>query len=206
MLTIAILAGGRSLRMGKNKANMLFQGRNLVRRIMERLAGLQGEMIIVGSGINEGIDQGIRILTDIYPNHGPLGGLHTALVEASNPIVACIACDMPFANPDLISFQRDLLLSEDLDVVAPSTKNGIEPLHGVYRRETCLPAVKKALIAGEGRLVSWFPDVRVRILVQNEMNKFDLKGLTFININTPEELEKAEAFEQGLIKREMDGK
>ncbi len=190
--------------MGKDKAYMLFHGRTLVSRLMERLAGLQGEMIIVGSLLKEVIDPGIRMLTDLYPNHGPLGGLHTALVAASNPIVACVACDMPFANPDLISFQCDLLLSEDLDVVAPSTENGIEPLHGVYRRQTCLPAVTKALKVGEKRLVSWFPNVRSRILVPKEMSRFDLKGLTFMNINTPEELGQAEAFEEELIKQEMD--
>jgi molybdopterin-guanine dinucleotide biosynthesis protein A len=196
MLTIAILAGGRSQRMGKDKANMLFHGRNLVRRIIERLEGLHGEIIIIGSVIQEAIDPGIRMLTDLFPNHGPLGGLHTALVAASNPIVACVACDMPFVNPDLIAFQRALLLSEDLDVVAPSNENGIEPLHGVYRKQTCLPPVWEALKTGERRLISWFPNVRTRILVPKEMSKLNFNGLTFININTPEELRLAEAFEE----------
>jgi molybdopterin-guanine dinucleotide biosynthesis protein A len=196
MLTIAILAGGQSQRMGKDKANMLFQGRNIVRRIIERLEGLKGEIIIIGSVIKEGMDPGVRMLTDFFPNHGPLGGLHTALIGASNPVLACVACDMPFVNPDLIAFQRDLLLSEDLDVVAPSTKKGIEPLHGVYRRQTCLPAVWEALKIGEKRIVSWFPNVRTRILKPKELSKYDIEGHTFVNINTPEEFGLAEAFKE----------
>lgn len=192
--------------MGNDKANILFHGKTLVRRIMERLEGLQGEMMIVGSESKEISDLGIRMLLDLYPNHGPLGGLYTALVAASNPVVACVACDMPFVSLDLIAFQRDLLLSEDLDVVAPSTENGIEPFHGVYRRQTCLPAVEEALKTGEKRLVSWFQKVRARILVPNETSRFDPDGRTFVNINTPQELGLAEALEEESRTLEQDDK
>ena len=196
MLTIAILAGGKSHRMGKDKANMLFRGKKLIRRIVDRLAGLQGEIIIIGSVALQFRDLDVRTITDLYPNYGPLGGLYTALALATNPIIACIACDMPFANPKLIAYQRDILLSEKMDVVVPSSKIGIEPLHGVYRRDTCLPAAREALKNGEKRIISWFPNVKTRILDADVTKDFDIKGITFVNINSPKEFDLAEEIEE----------
>jgi molybdopterin-guanine dinucleotide biosynthesis protein A len=196
MLTIAILAGGQSHRMGKDKANMLFHGKELFKWIVDRLAGLHGETIIIGSVNQEFINPGIRVLVDIYPNYGPLGGLYTALVLATTPLVACIACDMPFANPKLIAYQQDILLSEKMDVVVPSTKIGIEPLHGIYRRETCQPAAREALQKGEKRLISWFPKVKAKILDPDVTKGFDHNGLTFLNINSPEEFDLATEIEE----------
>jgi molybdopterin-guanine dinucleotide biosynthesis protein A len=79
-----------------------------------------------------------------------------------------------------------------VDVVVPSSDKGLEPLHAVYRKETSLPAVKEALDSGERRLVSWFHNVKVRILTQKETIPYDPGGLMFLNINTPEEFSKAE--------------
>jgi molybdopterin-guanine dinucleotide biosynthesis protein A len=192
MLTIAILAGGKSQRMGQDKAIMPFRGEALVRNVLDKLAGLKGEVIVIAPRSQEYLGLGIRITPDLLPGRGPLGGLYTALFAASHPAVACVACDMPFVNADLLAYQRDLLISDDVDVVVPSTKRGVEPLHAIYRRETCLPAVREALGTGEQRLISWFPRVKVRILTQEESNAFDPRGLMFLNINTPEELARAE--------------
>jgi molybdopterin-guanine dinucleotide biosynthesis protein A len=74
-----------------------------------------------------------------------------------------------------------------MDVVIPSSEGGLEPLHAIYRRATCLPAVQEALDSGEQRLISWFPSVKVRILIPEETNPFDPRGLMFLNVNTPDE-------------------
>jgi molybdopterin-guanine dinucleotide biosynthesis protein A len=192
MLTIAILAGGKSQRMGQDKAIMAFRGEALVRRVMNKLAGLAGEMIVIAPRSQEYLELGIRITPDLLPGRGPLGGLYTALFAASHPAVACVACDMPFVNADLLAHQHQLLLSNNLDVVVPSSERGIEPLHAIYRRETCLLAVREALQAGEKRLISWFPRVKVHILTPEDTNHFDQRGLMFMNVNTPEELVRAE--------------
>jgi molybdopterin-guanine dinucleotide biosynthesis protein A len=192
MLTLAILAGGKSQRMGQDKAIMLFQGVTLVRRVSDRLAGLATEVIVIGPGSQEYLSLGIRIVPDLYPGRGPLGGLLTALSTASNPAVATVGCDMPFVNADLLAHQRDILFTDNMDVVVPSSVRGLEPLHAIYRRETCLQTVREALDAGEHRLISWFPRVKVRILTPEETNPFDPRGLMFLNINTPDELAQAE--------------
>jgi molybdopterin-guanine dinucleotide biosynthesis protein A len=178
--------------MGQDKAIIPFRGVTLVRRVLDRLAGLTAEVIVIAPGSQEYLALGIRIAPDLYPGRGPLGGLYTALFTAIHPAVATIACDMPFVNADLLAYQRDILFSDNFDVVVPSSERGLEPLHAVYRRETCLPAVREALDAGEHRLISWFPRVKVRILTPKETNPYDPRGLMFLNVNTPDELAQAE--------------
>ncbi len=192
MFTLAILAGGNSQRMGQDKAIMPFRGETLVRRVLDRLAGLAAEAIVIASESQKYLSLGIRIVPDLLPGRGSLGGLYTALFSASQPAVAVVACDMPFVNADLLAHQRDILFSDNMDVVVPSSRKGLEPLHAIFRRETCLPAVREALDAGEQRLISWFPRVRVRVLLPEETNPFDPRGLMFFNVNTPEELAQAE--------------
>ncbi len=192
MLTLAILAGGKSQRMGQDKSIMSFRGEALVRRVLNRLAGLAAEVIVIAPRNQEYLSLGIRIEPDLLPGRGPLGGLYTALFTASQPAVAAIACDMPFVNAVLLAHQRDILFSDNMDVVVPSSERGLEPLHAIYRRDTCLPAVGETLDAGEQRLISWFPRVKVRILTPEETRPFDPRGLMFLNVNTPDELTQAE--------------
>jgi len=192
MLTLAILAGGKSQRMGQDKSIMRFQGEMLVQRVLSRLKGLADEVIVIGPGSQEYLSLGISNAPDLLPGRGPLGGLYTALFKAAYPVVVVVACDMPFVNADLLAHQRDILLSDNMDVVVPSSGKGLEPLHAIYRRDTCLPAVREALEAGEQRLISWFPRVKVGILKPEETKFFDSQGLMFMNVNTPEELAQAE--------------
>lgn len=192
MLTLAILAGGKSKRMGQDKANIPFRGEALIRRVLDRLAGLAAEIIVIAPSSHDLLSLGIRITPDRLTGRGPLGGLYTALFSASHPAVAAVACDMPFANVALLAYQRDILYSDNMDAVVPSTERGLEPLHAIYRRETCLQSVRESLDAGDQRLISWFPHVKVRILTPEETNPFDPGGLTFLNVNTPDELARAE--------------
>lgn len=86
----------------------------------------------------------------------------------------------------------DLLISEHADVVVPSSEKGLEPLHALYRRDTCLLLVRQNLEAGKGQLISWFSSVKVHVLTPVESKVFDPNGQMFLNVNTPEELIKAE--------------
>jgi len=139
----------------------------------------------------------LRCVPDLAPGRGALGGLYTALHAAKHPLVAVVACDMPFASHALFEYECDLLIESDVDVVIPSSAEGLEPLHAVYRRTTCLPAIEDALKAAEWKLIAWFSKVKVRTLTPEETARHDPQGLAFLNLNTPEELRLAEqlAFE-----------
>jgi molybdopterin-guanine dinucleotide biosynthesis protein A len=192
MLTLAILAGGKSLRMGQDKSTVHFQGEALVQRVINRLIGLATEVIIIAPRTQEFLSFGFKVTEDLIPGRGSLGGLYTAFVTAAHDAVAVVACDMPFVNADLMAYQQKILISDNYDVVVPSSAKGLEPLHAIYLRTTSLPPVKEALDAGKQRLISWYPRVNVRILTQEETKPFDPRGLLFLNVNTPDELSLAE--------------
>jgi molybdopterin-guanine dinucleotide biosynthesis protein A len=192
MLTIVIQAGGQSRRMGQDKALLPFMGQPLIKRIVNRLTPIADEVIITTNHPEVYSFLGLPLFMDIRPDHGALGGLYTALVNARHPSVAVIACDMPFASPDLVAFQTQLLDKEAADVVIPLNRYGYEPLHAVYRRDTCLPAVEWALNNDQWKLISWFSKVKIRTLSPEECQRYDPQGLAFSNVNTPQELAKAE--------------
>jgi molybdopterin-guanine dinucleotide biosynthesis protein A len=106
---------------------------------------------------------------------------------------------MPFANASLLRAASRILVEEETDVVIPRVatgegkSEGYEPLHAVYRRETCLPAIESALEADQWKVIAWFPQVKVRVLTPEEIKSYDPSSLAFWNVNTPEEFSKAEA-------------
>ncbi len=197
MLTLAIQAGGASRRMGRDKALMPFLGRPLILQVVERLTNLADEVIITTNHPADYAFLDLPLVTDLQPGRGALGGLYTVLASASQPLVAVAACDMPFASRALFEYERDLLVESGADVVIPSTTSGLEPLHAIYRRATCLPAVLSALDGGAWKLIAWFPQVKVRALTPEETAHYDPHGLVFWNLNTPEEFRQAEALARG---------
>jgi molybdopterin-guanine dinucleotide biosynthesis protein A len=194
MLTVVIQAGGQSSRMGEDKALKPFLGRPLIQRVIHRMAPIADE-IVVTTNQQEGYGflDSVRLVSDLKPGRGALGGLYTAVASASFELAAVVACDMPFASPRLLETARRLLLEEGADVVIAKTGEGYEPLHALYRRETCLPAIETAILADQWKVISWFPQVKVRVLTADEIRSCDPLGLCFWNLNTPEEFAQAEA-------------
>lgn len=193
MISLVIQAGGESRRMGRNKALVPFLGRPLYQRVLERLAPLADEVLIT-TNTSEGFEAAtVPLVADVFPGQGALGGLFTAIWAARHPIVMVAACDLPFANPDLMRYQIELMVTHELDVAIPGTWENREPLHSVYRKETCLPHIRQALVQGEKRLISWFPHVKVQFVPPEEIQKFDPLGLAFRNVNSQAELDQAEA-------------
>jgi molybdopterin-guanine dinucleotide biosynthesis protein A len=192
MLTVCIQAGGASSRMGEDKALKPFLGRPLIQRLVERLSPIADEMIVTTNRPEEYRFLGLRLTPDLKPGRGALGGLYTALASASQPHVAVVACDMPFASPTLLEAASTLMLQEETDVVIAKSDEGYEPIHAVYRRETCLPAIEAAIAADQWKVIAWFPQVKVRVLTPEELKRFDPDGLAFWNVNTPEEFIQAE--------------
>jgi molybdopterin-guanine dinucleotide biosynthesis protein A len=192
MLSVVIQAGGMSARMGEDKALKPFLGRPLIQRVIDRLSPIADELIVTTNRPAEYTFLNLRLVADLMPGRGALGGLYTAIASAASPLVAVVACDMPFASTVFFEGARRLMVEEEADVVIAKTDEGYEPLHALYRRETCLPAIESAISADQWKVISWFPQVKVRTLTSDEVKKFDPSGLCFWNLNTPEEFIEAE--------------
>jgi molybdopterin-guanine dinucleotide biosynthesis protein A len=178
--------------MGEDKALKTFLGRPLIQRVAEQLSPIADELIVTTNRPEEYVFLNLPLFPDLKPGRGALGGLYTAIASAKHPIVAVIACDMPFASASLLEAASELLLSEEMDVVIPKSDAGYEPLHAVYRRATCLPAIEAAIDADQWKVIAWFPHVKIRVLTPDEIRQYDPAGLAFWNVNTPEEFSKAE--------------
>jgi molybdopterin-guanine dinucleotide biosynthesis protein A len=178
--------------MGENKALKPFLGHPLIQRVIERLAPVADELLITTNQPEAYAFLGLPLYSDLKPGRGPLGGLYTALVCAKNPHVAVVACDMPFVNATLLAGGADIMVREESDLVIAETDEGYEPLHAVYRRETCIPAIESAIASDQWRMISWFPLVKVRTWRREEIAYYDPQGLAFWNVNTPEEFVEAE--------------
>lgn len=182
--------------MGEDKALKPFLGRALVQRVIERLTPVADELIVTTNRPDDYRFLDLRLVPDLKPGRGALGGLYTAIASASRPIVAVVACDMPFASASLLQAGSRILVEEDVDVVIPKSEAGYEPLHAIYRRETCLPAIEAAIDADQWKVIAWFPQVKVRVFTAGEIKHYDPSGLAFWNVNTPEEFSKAEVLAQ----------
>ena len=192
MLTIVIQAGGASSRMGEDKALKIFLGKPLIQRVIERMIPIADEIIVTTNRPAEYTFLNYRLIPDLKPGRGALGGLYTAIASAAHPLVAVVACDMPFASQMFFEGARRLMVKEEADVVIAKTDEGYEPLHALYRRETCLPAIESAIDADQWKVIAWFPQVKVRTLTHDETSSFDPSRLCFWNLNTPEEFAEAE--------------
>ncbi len=192
MLTVVIQAGGQSSRMGEDKALKPFLGRPLIQRVIDRMTPIADEIIVTTNQPAGYEFLGLHLVSDLKPGRGALGGLYTAIASAASPLVAVVACDMPFTSDRLFEGARRIMDEENVDVVIAKTDEGYEPLHALYRRETCLPAIESAIEADQWKVISWFPQVKVRVLTPDEVKSFDPSGLCFWNLNTPEEFVEAE--------------
>jgi len=171
---------------------MPFLGRPLIQRIIERLRPLSDDLFVVTSRPADYACLGVPIHSDLLqPGQGSLVGLFSSLISAAQPLVAVVGCDMPFASSALFAYERDLITASGSDVAIPSTTVGLEPLHAVYRCETCLPVLKVALEAEQRKIIAWFPKVKVQILPDEVNAKYE-QQLAFWNLNTPEDFRQAE--------------
>jgi len=192
MLTVCVQAGGASSRMGEDKALKHFLGRPLIQRVVDRLRPIADELIVTTNHPEDYAILHTRLIPDLIPDRGALGGLYTAIASATHPLVAVVACDMPFASTKLIEGMSRLMVQNEADVVIAKSEGGYEPLHAVYRREICLPAIESAINADLWKVIAWFPQVKVHILTAEEIKLLDPSGLAFWNVNTPKEFAEAE--------------
>lgn len=208
-LSALLLCGGEARRFGCEKGLASFRGRPLAECILPALDSLSDDVRISTNCPDLYRPLGRPIVQDIHQGSGPLGGLHAGLTAARHDLLAVVACDMPFASPDL--FLHLLEISEGYDVVVPIYREVRMPpgakapgkdraprgpryqaLHALYRR-SCLPAIESALAGGEKKMSLFYRRVKVREVPEKEWRP--LPGVdprVFENINTPEDLRRLE--------------
>lgn len=196
----AVLAGGQSRRMGRDKAFLRIGGRPLIERTLATLDRRFPEVLLVANEVARYAHLGRRVAADLRPGAGALGGVYTAVALAAGPAthVFLCACDMPFLDERLI----DLLVgqvgaAEPADVVvpedpsAPDSSAGLHPLCAVYSRRV-LPAIERSLAAGRFKVIGFYGDVTVRRVGPDAFAAAGVSPRALTNINTPEELALAE--------------
>lgn len=200
-VTVVIQAGGESRRMGRSKATVPFDGRPLIERLVRRLSPIADELLITTNepenlAFLQDIDfpQQPQLVTDVYDFRGALPGMYSAMKAAHNPYVAIVACDMVFASPCLVVAESLEMAETGADVVVPVNKHGFEPFHAIYRRDTCIPAILRAIDKGERRAQAIFDDPAITVcnFEQERVLDAEPRGGCFINVNTPEELARIE--------------
>ncbi len=197
MLTIAVQAGGRSSRMGRDKALIPLGGMPLIEHVLRRVEGLGDEVLITTNRPEDYAFLGKRMVEDRQPGAGALHGLLTALEAACGERVLLVGCDMPFVSRSLL--EHMLAIATDAEVIIPRRGGKFQPLHAIYSK-TCADPVNQALEAGEKRMISFFSRIQTWIVEQETLDQYDPEGLSFFNANTPEELAQAERLlgEEGL--------
>lgn len=180
-----VLAGGKSTRMGRDKANIRLGSQTMLERSVEKLQQIFDEVIIVSDRPSKYALTGTRQVFDIYGGKSPLGGIHAGLSVAGNSNAFITACDMPFWQPEMAAFLLQCL--EDYDAAIPRVAGYIEPLFAVYSKR-CLPAVEACLQQDIYKIIEVFPLLKVKYVEEEAWGKFGDTDKIFININTPQEL------------------
>lgn len=183
-----VLAGGRSSRLGQDKAFLRINGQFLIETILEKLAQLSDEVIVVADDIEKYEQFEAVVVGDVFPGQGALGGIYSGLRAATRNRSLVVACDMPFLNLSLLRYMQGL--APQYDVVIPRMGRLTEAVHAIYSCN-CLPFIEEQLQVGDLRIISFFPQVRVRYVDRDEMDTFDPEHLSFFNINSQADLDKA---------------
>ncbi len=189
-ISVAILAGGQSRRMGRDKAFLVVGGRPVIERVLERVAPLTDDLFISANAPEKYAYLGRPIIPDIYPDKAALGGLYTAISAARYRHVLVVACDMPFLNLALLQYLVNLAPTAAV-VVPLINPPQPETLHAIYSK-ACLPAIEARLQANQLRLIGFFDQVKVRYVERDEVARFDPDFYAFINLNTPDDWQKAQ--------------
>lgn len=190
-MTSIVLAGGRSLRLGRSKALQAIQGKSLIQWVVDRLAMLSTEIIIVtarGEAIPCSSAVRIKTVADIYPAKGTLVGIHSGLIASSSSQAIVVGCDMPFLSVSLLEYMTQTLA--DSDVALPRIGEMVEPLCAVYSKN-CLAPIQELLDQNELRISRLFGMVKVRYIDEDDIDSFDPEHLSFFNVNSQIDLDRA---------------
>jgi len=187
-VTAFILAGGKSMRMGTDKAFVDYEGHSLLERALEIARSVTSGVRIVGS--RKKFAQFAPAVEDIFPDHGPLGGIHAALRASSTDLNMMLAVDMPFVPGAFLKYLiRHSRNSPEATAVIPRGNGRWQPLCAIYRRDFA-DAAETALLAGRNRIDLLYPEIHLRVIEEEELQREGFFRDIFDNLNTPEELEE----------------
>lgn len=186
-MTAIILVGGKSLRMGQNKAFLRCGDKTFIEHQIDKLSKLFDEIILSANDVNTYSILNIPIVPDITPGKGPLGGICAGLMHAKSFHSFVIACDMPFINESVILYLKELI--NGFDVVVPQTSRGLEPMHAFYSKN-CIAPIRRCIEEEKLRIIDFFPSVNVRIVDEKELAELDAPMQSLVNLNTPGEYKK----------------
>ena len=206
-VTGVILAGGKSRRMGQNKAFLPLGEASLIEHVIRRMRSVTDELLLITNAPAEYTHLGLPMYTDMIPDAGALGGIYTGLTHASYNTVLCVACDSPFLVPNLLTYLVSVL--DEYDAVMPYTYScnkdigGTNPsystdqmtlqtLCAVYAKR-CLPIIELMLQESELRVHALQERANILTLAPEIWKTYDSEGHSFFNVNTPEDFEKAQA-------------
>jgi molybdenum cofactor guanylyltransferase len=184
-----LLAGGKSSRMGEDKAFLDFAGQTLLARGLAELGSVCERVAIVGDPATFG-SYG-PVIPDVFVGCGPLGGVHSALTHSSAELNLMLAVDMPFVMRQLLNFLFDAAAESDAIITIPRTARGLQPLCSVYRREFAAVA-EESLKAGRYKVDAAFASLPLRVIDESELARAGFSEKSFFNINTPQERRNAE--------------
>jgi molybdopterin-guanine dinucleotide biosynthesis protein A len=187
-VTAFVLAGGQSTRMGREKAMLELGGRTLLERALQLALTVAAEAMVVGS--RGEFERYGRLLEDVYPGQGPLGGIHAALWASPTDLNLVLAVDTPFLDARFLEFLVAQARESGAVVTVPRTADGFHPLAAVYRR-AFRETAEQALREGRNKIDALFAGVETRVLEEEELRQFAFAPAIFENLNTPEELERA---------------
>lgn len=185
-MTGAVLAGGKSVRFGKNKAMEVLGGKRLVELSIDSLRPLCDRVMLVVNELAQYADLGVTVVRDVIPHQGPLGGIYTALLFSPDDWVFVKATDMPLMVPELALILMNA--REGCDAVVPMVGEYYEPLLALYHRR-CLPAIARQLeVPEERQIIRFYKKIKLKRIPEEEWKRADPRGLSFRNVNTPLDL------------------
>jgi molybdenum cofactor guanylyltransferase len=182
-----ILAGGKSSRMGADKAFLEFEGHNLLERALQLAGSVTEKIFIVGSKDKFSVFG--RVIEDVYPAQGPLAGIHAALATSDRQLNLILAVDLPFVQPAFLGYLVERARASGKIVTVPHLSSGYQPLCAVYRLEFASLA-ESALKKGRNKVDALFAESSVHVVEEPAISQFALGAAMFENLNTPEDWQR----------------
>ncbi len=192
-ITGVILAGGKSRRMGRDKATLRVGSSYLIEYPLKVLSRHFKTVMVVTNALLSRqlkaiLPSSIQIFEDIFPDHGALGGIYTALFQSKTPYIFVTACDMPFIEDELVSLMSNKI--GNYDIIIPLGSKGYETLHAIYHR-SLLPIIQHHLNKNNNKIKEIFPYSKVLSIPPNVIGQYGNEDKMFRNINTITELNES---------------
>jgi molybdopterin-guanine dinucleotide biosynthesis protein A len=191
-----VLAGGRATRLGgSNKAALEIGGQRLIDRVVQALRPLSDQILIVGHLVQPLDDECVRVIPDAIPGGSSMVGLYSGLLAARHDISLVVACDMPFLSTPVL--RKIVQCVAGHDAAVPRINGYLEAIHAAYRR-SCLPVIEDALKRGNYKIIDFYQDIDMVEVDEAELRKLEPNLHTFLNVNTPADLDTAKSLASQL--------